>query len=330
MCAESDGIATQIPGDAISDRIDLLLTSISFVLSLALVQLALPAFNTLTRRDIHIPYANTLFWLIMAACLLITALIAGSRPAFYLSSFQPVKVLKGAIQGGHAATLPRKILVVLQFSCSVALIISTVIIYRQIQHAQNRPTGFALDRLMYNWTSEDLVRNYSAIKNELLQKGVVESMTHSSSPATNVYWHSDVEQWPGKIADETINMGVLIAGEDYFKTMGMTFLSGRDFSGINDTNSVIFNEAAIKQMRIKEPLNQLINFQGKQLRIAGVTKDALMISPFDAADPTMFIKRPGQHNAMIYRLSSTINPADALAKLAARSLINIIRLILQL
>ncbi|MCS3800661.1 ABC transporter permease [Niastella sp. OAS944] len=294
-----------------------LLTFISFILSLALVQLALPAFNTLTGRTIQIPFTSGKFWLATMICMLITALIAGSRPAFYLSSFQPVKVLKGSMQWGHAVTLPRKILVVLQFSCSVALIISTVIIYRQIQYAKSRPSGFELSRLMFNYSSDDLSRNYTALKNELLQQGVIENMTHSTSPATNVYWHSDVEQWPGKQPNETVRMGVVVTGEDYFKTMGMSLLMGRDFNGSADTTSVVFNEAAVKQMRLKEPLNQVINFQGKNLRIAGVYKDALMVSPFAPAEPTIFLRRPGQHSAIIYRLSPTINPTDALAKLTA-------------
>jgi putative ABC transport system permease protein len=294
-----------------------LLTFISFILSLALVQLALPAFNTLTGREIFIPFGNGLFWMVALGSMLITALIAGSRPAFYLSSFQPVKVLKGAIQSAHTATLPRKILVTVQFTCSIALIISTVIIYRQIQHAQKRPSGFTLNRLMFNYSTDDLSRNYTALKNELLQQGVVESMTHSSSPATNVYWHSDVAHWPGKQGNETVRMGIVVTGEDYFKTMGMSLLSGRDFNGSTDTTSVICNEAAIKRMRIKEPLNQTINFQGKELRIAGVYKDALMVSPFEAAEPTLFLRRAGQFNTLIYRLSPTIKPADALAKLTA-------------
>jgi hypothetical protein len=292
-----------------------LLTGIAFVLSLALVQMVLPAFNTLTGKTIHIPYGNGLFWLVMAGCVLTTALISGSRPAFYLSSFQPVKVLKGAMQSGHAATWPRKILVVLQFSCSVALIISTIIIYRQIQHAKNRPSGFELDRLLFEYSTDDLSRNYTALKNELLQKGIIESMTRSTSPATDIYWHSDVEQWPGKNAGETIQMGVIIAGEDYFKTMGMTVLTGRDFNGLTDTTSVLFNEAAIKRMRIKEPLNQVINWQGKELRIAGVVKDALMVSPFAPAEPTMFLRKPGPQSVLLYRLSPTIKTSDALEQL---------------
>jgi putative ABC transport system permease protein len=294
-----------------------LLTCIAFILSLALVQLTLPAFNVLTKSSIHIPFSNGLFWLIMGGCVSITALIAGSRPAFYLSSFQPVKVLKSAIQTGHAATLPRKILVVLQFSCSVALIISTVIIYRQIQHAKDRPSGFDMNRLLFTYSSDDLNRNYTALKNELLQTGVVEGMTSSTSPATNVYWHSDVEQWPGKIAGETIQMGIIVTDPDYFQTMGMPLLAGRNFSGPTDTTSVLFNEAAIKRMRIKEPLNQRINFQGKELHIAGVVKDALMTSPFDPAEPAMFLCKPGQQNVLIYRISPGIKTSDALTKLTA-------------
>lgn len=292
-----------------------LLTFIAFMLSLALVQLVLPAFNTLTGRTIHIPYGNGLFWLVMAGCVLTTSLVSGSRPAFYLSSFQPVKVLKGTMKVGHAASLPRKILVVLQFSCSVALIISTIIIYRQIQHAKNRPSGFELNRLMFDYSTDDLNRNYTALKNELLQKGIIESMTRSTSPATNIYWHSDVERWPGKMADETVEMGVIFTGEDYFKTMGMPVLTGRDFNGLTDTTSVLFNETAIKRMRIKEPLNQVINWQGRELRIAGVVKDALMVSPFAPAEPTMFLRKPGPQSVLLYRLSPTIKTSDALEKL---------------
>src|SRR6185295_14190086 len=122
-----------------------LFTFIAFIFSLLFVQLALPAFNTLTKTRISIPLSNGYFWLLMIVCILLTSLIAGSRPAFYLSSFNPVKVLKGTIQAGTSALISRKILVVIQFSCSIALIITTVIIYQQIQHAKNRPTGHSLN-----------------------------------------------------------------------------------------------------------------------------------------------------------------------------------------
>ena len=294
-----------------------LLTFMAFAFSLLFVQLALTPFNALTGSTIAIPYSSANFWLLMFSCILLTSLIAGSRPAFYLSSFHPVQVLKGAIHVGRGASLPRKILVVLQFSCSIALIISTVIIYQQILYAKNRPSGYDLNRLMETNMNSDLDKNYTAIKNELIQKGIAESVSTGSSPATDVYWHTDIDQWPGKNAGETVEMGNIFVSEDYFKTIGMNIKEGRDFTNMYDSNSVIFNEAAIKRLRIKNPVSQLITYNGRQYKIAGVVKDALMISPFASADPTMFYCYPGTQNVMMYRLSPNIKTQDAIAQLTS-------------
>ena len=292
------------------------LTLISFVFSILFVQLALPAFNTLTSGRIAIPYGNIGFWGMALICVGVTALIAGSRPAFYLSSFQPVKVLKGNIQVGPVASLPRKILVVLQFTCSVAFIISTIIIYRQIQFAKDRPNGYELTRLMETDINGDIGKSFTAIRNELLQQRIVERVTSSTSPTTDIWWHSNVEEWPGKRPGETVEMGSMYVTADYFKTMGMTLKEGRDFSPA-DTASVVFNESAIDVLRIKNPVNQVINWQGHILKIAGVVKDALMISPFKKADPTMFLYSNEPQNIMIYRLSPNIGTQAALTQLAA-------------
>jgi putative ABC transport system permease protein len=294
-----------------------LLTLFSFILSLAFVYLCLPAFNTLTRRQISIPFDNGIFWLMMLGCVCITALIAGSRPAFYLSSFNPVKVLKGNLQTGGGSSLPRKILVVLQFTCSIALIISTIIVYQQIQHAKNRPTGYDVDRVMITDANDDLNANYVALKNELIQKGIVSSVTQASSPATEIYWHSDLDNFPGKQAGETVEMGVIVTSEDYFKTLGMTMQAGRNFTGENDTLSAIFNESAIRRLRMKDPVNQVINFQGTQCHIAGVVKDALMLSPFSPADPTIFLCDPNPKGNIMYRLSPMMRTQDAITQLTS-------------
>jgi len=291
-----------------------LLTTIAFVFALLFSQLALPAFNTLTETHITIPFGNIFFWLIMLGCLFVTALLAGSRPAFYLSSFNPVKVLKGTAQAGKSS-LSRKVLVVIQFSCSIALIISTVIIYQQIQYAKNRPTGYSLDRLLTTNMNDDLYKNFTALKNELTQKGIVSSITTATSPATDVWWHSDVDQWPGKNPGETVEMGTIFVSEDYFKTVGMRISEGRSFSNAYDSTSVIFNEAAIKRLRLKNPVGQKITWQDKQFTIAGVAKDALMISPFKAADPTMFYCSSQPQNIMLYKLSPNIKTQDAITKL---------------
>ena len=219
------------------------------------------------------------------------------------------------MHSGRAASWPRKILVVTQFSCSIALIISTVIIYQQIQHAENRPSGYDLSRLMSTDMNNDLTKNFTAIKNELLQKRIAESVTTATSPATNIYWHTDVDQWPGKNAGETVEMGCIVTSEDYFKTVGMQIKEGRNFTGANDTLSVIFNEAAIKRLRIKDPVGQLIGWNDTKYTIAGVVKDALMISPFTAADPTMFYCTPEIQGNMMYRLTAGIKTQDAIAQL---------------
>ncbi|MEP6727900.1 MAG: ABC transporter permease [Bacteroidota bacterium] len=294
-----------------------LITLLAFLFALSFVQLCLPAFNTLTGNEIRIPYSSAAFQLSMMAAVFATALLAGSRPAFYLSSFQPVQVLKGNMKVGKGATLPRKILVVLQFSCSVALIISTIIIYQQIQHAKNRPSGYDLSRLMTTDMNSDLGKNYTALKNELLEKNIAESVTMATSPATDIYWHSDIDQWPGKNAGETIEMGTIFIADDYFKTLGMKMLQGTGFKNTADSTSVIFNEAAIKQMRLKNPVNQLISWDSKQYRIAGVVKDALMLSPFAPADPTMFLTAPDEGGNLMYRLSPSIKTQDAVTQLTA-------------
>ncbi len=296
------------------------ITFIAFLLSVLFVQLALPAFNALTKTTINIPYSNVMFWVIMISYVLITGLLAGSRPAFYLSSFNPVKVLKGAINIGRSASLPRKILVVMQFSCSVALIISTIIVYQQLQYAKDRPTGYDTNRLMITDVSIDLSRNYGALKNEMLNSGIVTSVTKSSSPVTAIYSSNDVNNWPGKLPGETLELAtVAVSDTDYFKTLGTQMLQGRNFSGSlgSDSLSMIINEAAVKRMRLKEPLNKIIDWgqTTQPARIIGVVKDALMASPFDPASPTYFMFKPSWENNIMYRLSPTANTHVAIEKL---------------
>jgi ABC-type antimicrobial peptide transport system permease subunit len=255
----------------------------------------------------------------MMACVLFTGLLAGSRPAFYLSAFNPVRVLKGAIQVGKSASVSRKILVVTQFSCSIALIISTVIIYRQIQYAKNRPIGYQISRLMATDANSDLARNFDALKNDLLQSGAVTAVTTSSSPATTVWSHTDVDMFPGKRPGETVEMGSIYVSDDYFKTLGMHMLSGRDFipGAKADTSNVVFNEAAIKRLRLTDPVNQLITWNGQKYRIIGVVKDALMNSPYSAADPTMFTFSANSANGnLIYQLSPNLNTHAAVEKIS--------------
>jgi ABC-type antimicrobial peptide transport system permease subunit len=300
----------------------LTITFIAFIVALLFTLLVLPAFNTLTSTKIVIPWSNTVFWLIMISYVLITGLLAGSRPAFYLSSFHPVKVLKGTIQAGRSATLPRKILVTLQFTCSVALIISTIIIYQQIQYAKDRPLGYEADRLMMSDANGDINKKYDALKNELLSSGVVNSVTKSSSPATDIWASQRIDDWQGKQAGESLDLAtVAVSDADYFKTLGMPLVKGTNWTGNlgADSLNVILNEAAVRRMRYKEPLNQVITWHDvpQRVRVIGIVKDALMTSPFSPAEPTIFIYDPTWANTVTYHLAPQINTQAAITRLTA-------------
>ncbi|WP_377025515.1 ABC transporter permease [Mucilaginibacter angelicae] len=311
-----------------STRIDLvyqfltesvLITSLSFLLCLLFVQLALPSFNALTGSLIHIPYGSVSFWGFMIAFVLVTGLIAGSKPAFYLSSFSPVKVLKGTIQIGKWASLPRKVLVVVQFTCSIALIISTVVVYQQIQYVKNRPTGYSADRLMMTDMNGDLYQHYDALRNDLLSSGLVESVASSTSPATQVYSHFSLQKWPGKNAgDEEVNIGAIWISKEYFQTLGMTMAAGRNFSGDfrNDSLNVIINEATVRRIGLKNPVNQMITWNGsdKPVRIIGVVKDALMESPYSPVAPAIFGHNPSGF-VITYRLPKNADIHTSIEKI---------------
>jgi putative ABC transport system permease protein len=299
----------------------LLTTFLAFLVSITLVQLVLPYFNQMSSSNIAVPYDSTAFWFIMTAYVLITGLLAGMRPAFYLSSFKPVKVLKGTVQLGKGAALPRKILVVLQFSCSIALIISTLIIYQQINYAKARPKGYNADLLMMTNSSADLNKNYTALKEDLLQTGEVISVTRSASPMLYFPASFTVKNWPGKKAGESLEMATTAVSQDYFRTVGMEFKAGNDFAGNAgaDTVNIIMNEAAAERLHLKDPLNQLITFDysEKPMRVIGVVKNAVIGSPFYDASPALFVYNPGWSGTIMYRLKPGVNTQQAITKISA-------------
>lgn len=302
-----------------------LLAFISFLLCLVIVQFSIPYFNELTGSAIHIPFTNVVFWFSMIGYVLFTGILAGSRPAFYLSAFQAAKVLKGTIQSNKSAALSRKALVVIQFSCSIALIISSFIIYQQIQYAQGREKGYNTDRLLLTFGSTDLMKNYEALKNDMLQSGYVESVARASSHLDNINNNTMLNSWPGKRAsEEPTSIGLITVTPDYFQTIGMDIVSGTDFFSVvpTDTVSVVVNEALIRKHNIKDPLGQMIDYGMKTKgRIIGVTKDALIRSPYDPVEPMVFTLKETVYNQLFvifFRLSDkadTKRAIDAISKL---------------
>ena len=305
-----------------------ILTAMAFMLAAVLVQLVLPAFNTLAETNILIPYSNGYFWLVMVSYVLFTGLLAGSRPAFYLSAFQPVKVLKGTIVAGRAAGWSRKMLVVAQFSCSIALIISTIIVYQQIEYGRERSKGYDPDRLVtapgvFGFTFGQFpLSRYRTYRLEVLRSGVVSGMTQSLSPATDIGSHNTIDNWPGRTENEPLSVAMnAVADSSYFSTLGTPFVSGRNFTDnlAADSTSAILNEAAVRRMRLKEPVNAVISWSlanaPNRLRVIGVVKDALVNNPFARPEPMIFVYQPGWTGEATYRLAPTVSTSTAIAKL---------------
>ncbi|ASZ10915.1 ABC transporter permease [Chitinophaga pendula] len=295
-----------------------LYTVMAFGIALIVVQLVLPAFNQLTGAILSLPLRAPLFWVAIAGGIIVTALLAGSRPAFYLSSFHPIKTLKGRIQNGKAAGFSRKALVVVQFSCSIILIISTIVIYQQMQYVKQRPTGYNIARLVSTNMNNELSGSYDALRAELLSSGLVEHVSASSSHPTGIYWHTNIEQWPGKIENESIEMGVISVTRDYFHTMGIQLLQGHPFRAGQDSMDIILNQTAVTRLRLKDPIGTTILWNGKSRHIAGVVNDALMSSPFTTPEPTMFlaVDHPASDDVMLYRLSANVQTSVAMEKLS--------------
>lgn len=295
----------------------LLVTVISFVLALLLVQIILPAFNEVANKRVSIPVSHPLFWLLGLVVTLLTGLIAGSYPALYLSSFEPIKVLKGTFRAGRYAAVPRKALVVIQFTVSVILIIGTVVVFRQIQYAQSRPAAYNKDGLIaIPMTTAQLRDHFDLIRNELMATGVVRDMAYSSSGTTELNAVNNGYTWKGMIPGTQGNFGSINVTHDYGKTIGWQIIAGRDFSRTfpTDSSAMILNEAAVKFMGLKEPLGEVVKVDGKPFNVIGVVKDMVIESPYNPVFRTAFTIDYGNANL----INASINPDKTTAAALAQ------------
>ncbi len=292
----------------------MLIAALAFLLALAIVAVALPYFNTLTDKAMTLQITNPLFWGIMIAFTVITGLLAGSYPAFYLSSFNPVRVLKGNFKAGKSNSLPRKILVVAQFASSVVLMIGTIIIYQQIQYGKNRPIGFNNKGLIsVNW-SDDISKSFEALRQELLSTGAVVSICKSNSPPSEIFSNNNGWEWKNsQPLEKTVIFSTIATEYDYTKTLGIKMLEGRDFSReFADSNAVILNEAAVKRMGLKNPVGELLKWNGKPMTVVGVVPDIQMGSPFRAISPLTIIYNKGWVSFLNVRLNPGMSASKAI------------------
>ena len=270
----------------------LLVVILAFVVAVGAVQVALPWFNRLADKQIEVEWSNPFFWMASATFVIITSLLAGSYPAFFLSSFRPVQVLKSSFSAGRQASLPRKILVVFQFAISIALVISTLIIYDQIQHSKNRPIGYERDGLiMIPVSSPDFNGKYDALRQELKNTGAVVEVSESSSSLTEIYNNSSTFSWKGKDPDlQSSDFGVLAVSMEYGATLGWKIAEGRDSSPefASDSMALILNEAAVKFIGEKNPIGMEITRGDQTFHVIGVVKDLIMESPYREVRPNIY------------------------------------------
>ncbi|WP_245588147.1 ABC transporter permease [Algoriphagus terrigena] len=291
---------------------------LAFVLSLCVTRLALPFFNAMAEKQMQIPWNSPEFWGMLLGFVLITGIVSGSYPAFYLSAFKPISVLKGTFRVGRFAQLPRNVLVVIQFTVSITLIIAAIIVFRQIEHAKSRVSGYSREGLVtVNINTPDLDRHYEVVKDELLRAGVVAHMSKSSYSPAHFSSNNGLE-WPGKDPELSVNFRNVNVTPEFGQTLGWEIVDGRDFLADShaDSAAVIFNETAIKIMGLQNPLGEPITFGGKQYTIVGITEDMVTQSPYAPIEPTMFFT-DGWKGVILMRLNAEASTSESLAKMDA-------------
>ena len=311
-------LRSQLIGQFFSES--LLVTVFAFIVSLLLVQISLSWFNQVANKHIMMPWKIPQFWLLGLLFAIITGVVAGSYPAFYLSSFQSVKVLKGTFRAGRFAALPRKILVILQFTVSVTLIIGTVIVFRQVQFTKNRPIGYDRNGLIQvNMKNDNIHKQFDAVRNNLLQSGAIIEIAESGSPLTAVYSNSSGYKWKGKDPAMQEDFAVIPVSPGFGKAAGWQLTDGRDFSKtyVSDSTGLILNEAAVKFMNLKHPVGELVNDGRTNFKVIGVVKNMVMSSPYEPVKPAMFFALDGKGSSIIIRVNPALSMRDALSKIEA-------------
>jgi ABC-type antimicrobial peptide transport system permease subunit len=307
----------------------ILVVTFAFLLAMGLTIVSLPGFNELASKNIAMPWASPLFWLASAVFIVFTGVLAGFYPALYLSSFKPVSALKRTFRPGRFASTPRKLLVVFQFSISVVLVAGTIIVYQQIQFAKDRPVGYDREGLiMIRERSEDFKGKYESLRHELKNTGVVYEVSESMGPVTDIVSGNNGWEWKGMDPKLDEGFATLAVSHLHGKTVGWRFLKGRDFDMniISDSSGLIINEAALKVMKLEDPIGEPVRWtwwadksRVLDYNIIGVVEDMVMDSPYAPAEPTVFYLKGhnGTPNTLNIKVSAGVSISEALPKIEA-------------
>ncbi|MBK8290162.1 MAG: ABC transporter permease [Flammeovirgaceae bacterium] len=298
----------------------LLVAMIAAIISLLVVQLSLPWFNDVSDKNISLPITNPVFWLGVVGFTLFTGLLAGSYPALYLSSFNAIKVLKGTFKAGAFAMIPRRVLVVVQFTVSITLTIGTIIVYQQIQFAKNRPVGYSRNNLLgMRAASPEYKGQYHALRNELKNTGAVEEIAEANYSIIDTRGNNGGFSWHDKKYDATFN--TIFVTHEYGKAIGWEFVDGRDFSRefASDLSGIIINESALEILGIENPVGESINWSPSDNRgdykILGVVKDMVKGSPYEPTNPSIIFLSENDMQWLYIKMKPTASAHEALPKI---------------
>jgi len=297
-----------------------MLSLVAGILAVIIVQLVLPVFNEVVGARLSIDYSNPWYWLSALLFILLTGVMAGIYPAFYLSSFQPVKVLKGSFKPVKTLLTPRKVLVVLQFTFAIALIICTIIVEGQIRFAQNRDAGYRRDNLAFVIMFGQLGKNYELLKKDLLSTGAATAVAQTGAPMTESWGNGDGFVWKeSNTGDNKTVFNIFSADKDFSTTMNLQILQGRNIDFDNyktDSTAVLLNEAAVAEMRLKNPVGETIRsvYGPFQLHVIGVVKNFILESPYEPVKPMIIAGPSFGYGVINFRISEHPSYGENLKK----------------
>jgi len=274
-------LAGQFMGEA------MLLTLLSVAAAVVIAILLLPAFNSVTGKELSVPLNKPFFWIILAGLLLVSGVVSGSYPALFLSSLHPIRVLKGNVKPGSGAAFFRKGLVVFQFALSIILLVGMIVVYRQVDYIQSKNIGYDRQNLVYMPLEGELSEKYSLFKEKAGQLPGIESISKIRQAPTHIGNHTGDIKWPGKQPDVVVSFVNTAVGYDFIKTMKLELVAGRDFSRDygTDTAGYIVNEAALQRIGYKDPIGKPLSWGSHAGTIIGVIKDFHVASMQTAIEP---------------------------------------------
>ena len=290
----------------------LMMAFIAFIIALVLVASLRETFNDLVNIQLTLPYGNLWAWAAALGVTIFTGLVAGSYPALFLSSFKPVRVLKGQVITTKGTVRPRQALVVMQFTFAVCLILCSIFIYKQINYIKDRPVGYDRNGLVDLPVEGSMVTKFETFRQDAINSGAITdgamtsgSITNDQSNSWGITWHG---QLPG---EDKLPIDQMVGTYHFTSTYGLKLIEGRDFSIAypSDSAAIMLNQAAVKLMRFKEPLGQMVKYQDVNCKVIGVVENFVWASPYEPVKPAII----GFSKGWVGNIALRLNPAKSVS-----------------